>query len=46
MRQSQITFYGESFTTQGMKSDPAKIQALQYLPTLKIKNNYIIFRPN
>ena len=32
VRQPQIAFYGEIFTTQGMKQDPAKIQALQDLP--------------
>ena len=30
--QSQITFYREIFTAQGMKPDPVKVQALQDLP--------------
>ena len=34
IRQPQVTFYGAIFTTQGMKSDAVKIQALQDLPTL------------
>ena len=29
----QISFYGTIFTVQGMKPDPAKVQALQDLPT-------------
>ena len=33
IRQPQITFHGAIFTAQGMKPDPTKIQALQYLPT-------------
>ena len=33
IRQSQITFYGAVFTTQGMWPDPYKIQVLQDLPT-------------
>ena len=33
IRQPQITFYGTIFTAQGRKLDPAKIQALQDLPT-------------
>ena len=32
IRQPQITFYGAIFTSQGMKPDPTKIQALQDLP--------------
>ena len=32
IRQPQITFSGAIFTTQGMKSDATKIQALQDLP--------------
>ena len=31
--QSQITFYGAVFTKHGMKPNPAKVQALQDLPT-------------
>ena len=30
--QPQIFFYGTIFTAQGMKPDPAKVQALQDLP--------------
>ena len=30
--QSQISFYGTIFTAQGMRPDPAKVQALQDLP--------------
>ena len=30
--QSQISFYGTIFTVQGMRPDPAKVQALQDLP--------------
>ena len=30
--QSQISFYGAIFTAQGMRLDPAKVQALQDLP--------------
>ena len=30
---SQISFYGTIFTVQGMRPDPAKVQALQDLPT-------------
>ena len=30
--QPQISFYGAIFTVQGMKPDPAKVQALQDLP--------------
>ena len=30
--QSQISFYGAIFTAQGMRPDPAKVQALQDLP--------------
>ena len=30
--QSQISFYGAMFTAQGMRPDPAKVQALQELP--------------
>ena len=30
--QSQISFYGAIFTVQGMRLDPAKVQALQDLP--------------
>ena len=30
--QSQISFYGAIFTVQGMRPDPAKVQALQDLP--------------
>ena len=33
IRQPQITFYGSIFTSQGMKPNPTKIQALQDLPT-------------
>ena len=33
IRQPQITFYGAVFAVQGMKPDPAKIYALQNLPT-------------
>ena len=33
IRQPQIAFYGTFFTAQGMQLDPAKIQALQDLPT-------------
>ena len=33
IKQSQIAFYGTVFTAQGMQLDPAKIQALQDLPT-------------
>ena len=33
IRQPQIAFYGAVFTAQGMRPDPAKIQALQDLPT-------------
>ena len=33
IRLSQITFYSAVFTAQGMQPDPAKIQALQDLPT-------------
>ena len=32
IRQSQISFYGTIFTVQGMRPDPAKVQALQDLP--------------
>ena len=31
--QPQISFYGAIFTVQGMKPDPAKVQAFQDLPT-------------
>ena len=31
--QPQITFYSAIFTANGMKPDPAKVQALQDLPT-------------
>ena len=30
--QSQISFYGAIFTAQGMRLDPAKVEALQDLP--------------
>ena len=30
--QPQISYYGAIFTAQGMKPDPAKVQALQHLP--------------
>ena len=30
--QSKISFYGATFTVQGMRPDPAKVQALQDLP--------------
>ena len=33
IRLPQNTFYGAIFTAQGVKSDPAKIQAIQDLPT-------------
>ena len=33
LSQPQISFYGAIFTSQGMKLDPAKVQALQDLPT-------------
>ena len=33
IRKPQITFYGAIFAAQGMKPDPAKVQALQDLPT-------------
>ena len=33
IRQPQIAFYGAVFTAQGMWPDPAKIQAVQDLPT-------------
>ena len=33
IHQPQISFYGATFTAQGMKPDPAKVQALQDLPT-------------
>ena len=32
IHQSQISFYGAIFTAQGMRPDPAKVQALQDLP--------------
>ena len=32
IHKSQISFYGAIFTTQGMRPDPAKVQALQDLP--------------
>ena len=44
--QPQISFYGAIFTSQDMKPDPAKVQALQDLPTPKPPNNSVIFRPN
>ena len=36
IRQSQISFYGAIFTAQGMRPDPAKVQALQDLPVPQI----------
>ena len=44
--QSQISFYGAIFTAQGMRPDPAKVQALQELPALKIHRNCSSFRLN
>ena len=38
IRQPQITLYGAIFTTQGMKQESVKIQAL--LDLLRITNNY------
>ena len=35
----QISFYGAIFTAQGMKPDPAKVQALQDLPVPQTQNN-------
>ena len=32
IHQSKISFYGAIFTVQGMRPDPAKVQALQDLP--------------
>ena len=32
IHQPQISFYGAVFTAQGMRPDPAKVQALQDLP--------------
>ena len=37
--QSQISFYGTKFTVQGMRPDPAKVQALQDLPAPQIQSN-------
>ena len=45
--QSKISFYGAIFTAQGMKHDPAKVQALEYLPAPQNpKQTPVIFRPN
>ena len=39
IHQYQISFYGAIFTAHGMRPDPAKVQALQDLPTPQIQNN-------
>ena len=45
--QSQISFYGAIFTVQGMRPDPAKVQALQDLPAPQNpKATPVIFRLN
>ena len=33
IRQPQLSFFGAAFTSQGMKPNPAKVKALQALPT-------------
>ena len=46
IHQPQISFYGAIFTVQGMKPDPAKVQALQDLPAPKPKTTQVLFRPS
>ena len=43
IRNKQITFYRALFTAQGMKPDPAKVQALEDLPTPKNKKQFQSF---
>ena len=46
IHQPQISFYGTIFTAQGMIPDPAKVQALQDLPTPDPQAAPVIFRLN
>ena len=47
IHQSQISFYGTIFIAQGMRPEPAKVQALQDLPAPpKSKATPVIFRLN
>ena len=46
IHKSQFSFYGTIFTAQGMRPDPAKVQALQDLPAPQPQRAPVLFRPN